>query len=503
MRKRTLSISLLVIAMSVIALLAACANEDSIKKDVIVEVGTPITLEAFFDTVPADAQFLTDVSGIDTSVPAIYQLRIAYGKYEADVICRIEDHTGPTAEAVPQSVYSNWKMPEATDCVTNVFDISGIAMIDYQDGIPAFTAGGTYDVAVVVTDVYGNSSVIMVPFTVIEDVTAPVITGAHDLELKGNPDELDFYDGVTACDDVDPNPMLKIDDSLVDYYTNGTYDLMYKAIDKAGNIGTVTVKLKISLPQEAKSSGSTGGRDPGTYYVGDGDPYALAASIVSGLRRGSDVETARAIFNWVHDTFWFRLLTGKRVYEHAAYRGFTKHSGDCYVYYACCKMLLDAAGIENMRVDRSPKYNGNVHFWLLVKLNGQWYHCDATEGYSDHPGVWFMCTDAQINDRYHQFNGSLYPERAGGSKNFKPSDTPTPTPEGGENDPSVSPVPGEGEGTPTPTPSQQGDPTPTPSQQADPTATPTQEPTQAPTDPPTQAADPTPDPGSENNGGEE
>ena len=114
-------------------------------------------------------------------------------------------------------------------------------------------------------------------------------------------------------------------------------------------------------------------------------------------------------------------------------------------------MLLDAAGIPNMRVDRYPAYNGNIHFWLLVKLNGEWYHCDATEGYSDHPGVWFMCTDAEIDDKYHQFDGSLYPERAGGSTSYKASPTPTP---------SVSPTPS---GTVTPTPGPTGDISPTPS----------------------------------------
>lgn len=497
MRKKTFGISLCIAIACILTLFAACGKkgEDLVKKEAIVEVGTPITLEAFFDKVPSDAQFLTDVTGIDTSVPAIYQLRIAYDKYEVDVICRLEDHTGPTAEAVPMTVYNNWKMPEASECVTSVFDISGVASIEYQDGIPQFAAAGEYEVAVVLTDVYGNASIINVPFTVVVDKNPPVITGAHDLELSGNPDDLDFFEGITVKDDIDPNPILRLDDSLVDYSKNGTYDIIYKAVDKAGNIGTAKAKLTISMPVEEKSSSSGG--DNGTYHVGDGDPYGMAANIVSGLRRGSDVETARAIFNWVHDTLWFKLLWGTPNFEDAAYRGFTKHSGDCYVYYACCKMLLDAAGIENMRVDRSPRYNGNVHFWLLVKLNGEWYHCDATEGYSDHPGVWFMCTDAQINDRYHQFNGSLYPERAGGSKDFKASPTPTPsvtltpsvsvTPTGGVPSVSVTPTPTTAN-APTSTPTPMPDPV-----QPDPTATPTPEPTPIP-EPPKEDPTPVPDP---------
>jgi len=475
MKKRVLCISLCILAISVIATLIACSNLGGIKKEVTIEVGTPITLDAFFNSVPEDAEFLTDISGISTNEPAVYQLRIRYGKKSADVVLKIEDNTAPTGDPVPVTYYLNWRMPEAYECVTNLYDFSGIAQVEYKDGIPSFTDSGEFEIGVLVTDVYGNSAVINVPFTVINDTTPPVISGVHALELEGNPDQLDFYEGVTVTDDYDTEPLLTIDDSQVDYMTAGTYPLIYRASDKAGNIGTAITDLVVKIPA-AQAKTNTSGGDNGTYYVGDGDPYAIARKVMSGLWGKNEVETARNIFNWVHNTLWFRLLSGTRNYEHAAYRGFTKHSGDCYVYYSCCKMLLDIAGIENMRVDRYPKLNGKVHFWLLVKLNGEWYHCDATEGYNDHPGVWFMCTDAQINDKYHHFNGALYPARAGGSKDFA---TPTPMPE---------------EETPTPTPSPSITDTPvdtiTPTPSEDPTM-PSTAPTTAPVD--TQPPTPTPE----------
>ena len=172
-------------------------------------------------------------------------------------------------------------------------------------------------------------------------------------------------------------------------------------------------------------------------------------------------------------------------------------------------MLLDEAGIPNMRVDRYPTYNGNIHYWLLVKLNGEWYHCDATEGYSDHPGVWFMCTDDEIDDKYHQFDGSLYPERAGGSKSFKASPTPSPSPS-----PSPTPLPSPSVTpsttpsadvtvTPTPTPAAEVTVTPTPTPEPEP-ATPTPEPatpTPEPATPTPEPAQPTPDPNADPNGG--
>ena len=490
MKTKVSSIVVCILALCTAAIFAACDTLYTLKNDVTIEVGTPISIDVFFENTPDDCEFLTDVSGINTNEPAVYQLRIRYGKNTADVVLRIEDHTPPTANPVPKTIYMNWKMPEAKDCVSDVYDFSGVAKIEYKDGEPVFTAGGDYEVPVLITDVYGNVAEIKVPFTVINDVTAPVISGTHDLEVEGNPDAVDFYEGVTAKDDYDPDPAVTADDSQVDYTKTGTYTVIYRARDKAGNESSVPVMINVKLP--AATTKNKTGSDNGTYHVGDGDPYALARKVMANLWGKDDVATARNIFNWVHDNFYFRLLSGKRVYEHAAYRGFTKKSGDCYVYYSCCKMLLDIAGIENMRVDRYPKLNGKVHFWLLVKLNGEWYHCDATEGYKDHPGVWFMCTDAQINDRYHQFNGKLYPPRAGGSKEFKASPTPTeeitPTPSE-EVTPSPTPVP---QDTEAPAPSATPTPVPQDTEAPAPTSTPTPVPQD--TEAPAPTSTPTPVP---------
>ena len=213
------------------------------------------------------------------------------------------------------------------------------------------------------------------------------------------------------------------------------------------------------------------------------------------MKKSSDVETARAIFNFVNTSIWYQTIRGRQTYEGAAYRGFTRHNGDCYVYYACMRMLLDVAGIPNMAIHRKAN-KGTIHYWNLVKLKGQWYHCDATR-YSHRLNGWFMCTDKQINDKYHQFNGYDYPERAGGSKEFKPTDTPTPSPT-----PTSTPVPETSDDpsqtsvTPTTTGSPTGSPdttTPEPTKGTDPRITPTVTITSTPV-PATDDPSPTPKP---------
>lgn len=495
----------------------------NLRKEVTMEAGTAIRIQDFFESCPDDARFVTDISSIDTTEPAVYKLRVFYDEtFEKDVILRIEDHTGPRGIALPQTLYTTWNAPEASDCVGYLFDLSGIAKIEYHDGRPSFKEGGSFNVQVEVTDVYGNSTLIDVPFIVVDDRKAPVIEGVRNLEVEAG-EEPDFFETVTAYDDYDEDPMIRIDDSEVDYENPGTYEFKYIAIDKAGNFSVAKAEIKVKKAKTTTTTSSTSnsvdvGGDAGSAGTsGSGSSSsakALASRIMSGLWGKNDVETARNIFNWVHSHISYVHVRGRLSYTQAAYRGFSRRSGDCYVYYSCCKMLLDMAGIPNMMVKRSPVTTNN-HYWNLVKLNGQWYHCDSTV-FKHRRTIYFMCTDAQINDKYHRFNGKLYPARAGGSTDFKPSDTPTPipteTPTPTPETTNTSPSSPESSVTPaisatpsasiTPTPAVSDTPEPSISGSDNPTSTPTQTPapeispeaTETPTPTPTATSTPTPTP---------
>ena len=457
--------------------LAEKQGKDNLKKEVVIEAGSSIKIEDFFSNCPVDAKFVTDVSDIDTDVPAVYQLTISYEKaFTEDVTLKIEDHTGPDGKAISQRVYTTWKMPEAEECVDGLYDLSGIAVVKYGEGTPKFEKGGEFSVPVTVTDMYGNDTVIKVPFTVIDDREAPVIEGVRDIEIEGDASEIDLLEGIFAYDDFDPEPTVKVNDFSVNYKKSGEYEVTYSAIDEAGNVSNVSAKLKIVLPESEKdknkdvdkdssdsdsssSSGSSG--SSGSSSSGSSDSaYSAAENVMSSLWRDSDVETARAIFKWVHSNISYQTVSDYMTYEEAAYRGFTRRSGDCYVYFACAKMLLDCAGIPNMMVERFPVYS-NGHYWNLVQLDGEWYHCDATV-FRDHPAMYFMCTDDEIDDSHHSFNGALYPERAGGSSEYyvAPTPEPTETPE-----PTATPAPTE---EPTPTPSEEPTETTEPTETSEP-----------------------------------
>lgn len=467
-----------------------------VKNDVVIEAGSSLKIEDFFEACPPDAKFVTDVSTIDTTIPAVYMLTVNYGEFfRQNVTLRIEDHTAPSGVAIPQTQFTQSKWPEATDCVEDLYDLSGIASVKYKDELPVNSGTGEFSVIVLVSDVYNNIAEIEVPFHVIDDHTAPVISGIKPLTSDGDPDGLDFFEGVTVKDDYDNDPLIRVDDSQVDYSKNGVYELIYKAIDTSGNICYETTTVTVSIP---KGSAAAKKKTGGAGYGGSAKEIATNIFKDYGMKKSTDVATARAIFDYVHNNIWYQRIRGAQTYEGAAYRGFTRHSGDCYVYYACMKMLLDIAGIPNMKIQRKAS-GGSLHMWNLVKLNGAWYHCDATR-YGYHLQGWFMCTDKQINDKYHRYDGYQYPERAGGSKEFKPTDTPTPVPTATpttdpskENQPTATPtaVPTTDPSKPTPT-TDPSKPTPT-TAPAEPTATPTSAPAeQTPVPTPTTApAEPT------------
>ena len=177
------------------------ANENLVN-EVVIEAGSQIRIEDFFERCPEDARFVTDVSCIDTNIPAVYQLKVFYSDaFEKDVILRIEDHTAPKGIALPKMQYASLRWPEASECVGYLVDLSGIAKIEYQNGTPDYQLTGDYIVPVVVTDWYDNSTVINVPFHVIDDHNAPVFYGIHDINIDNSENAvIDYLNGVSLKD---------------------------------------------------------------------------------------------------------------------------------------------------------------------------------------------------------------------------------------------------------------------------------------------------------------
>ena len=489
-----LQVALPVVMAVVVVTVASCAifsnsgSSHGIKTEVTVTYDTPLSVDLFAEdgTAASDLKFVSDVSVIDMSQIASYKLTVANGSHKVSAVLNVIDDVPPTADPVPQTVYS-LELPDPNLCVTNIQDKSEVT-VTYAEGTD-ISAGGTVLVDIVLTDFYGNKSVVQVPFECTSDANAPIILGAHDFEFMAGMGP-DLLSGVTATDDMDPNPTLIADDSDIDYMTPGVYPLLIIAADKAGNETAVTVNVtviendgSVPTPTPRPSGGGSGGSGGGSSkdYSGatTADAYAAARKVYNSVCNSSmsDVLKGLKLFRWVNRNIAFN----KRGVDHtswaaAACQAFGNRRSSCYGQWAACKALCDVAGIPNRKVWRSG--SSRVHVWCLCYLNGGWYHCDATQGYFS-----YMMTDAEIKKApgQHNFINSNLPARstisvqkyinysAGTIKPGLVLVTPTPTP-----------IPTESPETPPPT----AGPTSSPS-----TSTPTAKPTS--TAPATATAAPT------------
>ena len=103
-----------------------------------------------------------------------------------------------------------------------------------------------------------------------------------------------------------------------------------------------------------------------------------------------DTETASGEENWKAYTLYGALVDGKAV---------------CEGYSRAMQSLLGCTGMESILVNGTSK--GMNHMWNLVKVDGDWYHLDATWGDGDEMMnyQYFNVTDDRIT-RDHVIYGS-------------------------------------------------------------------------------------------------
>jgi len=392
------------------ALLVRLNGQDDtagVYREISIEYGQQITLSAFFDEVPENAAFVTDISQIDTSKVGEYTIQISNDQVIEDAVVNVLDLTPPTADPVPQEFYLIDEIPSPETCVENISDISEVHVF-YTDGTPTFEFGGEYDIGVSVVDEYGNLTEMTVPFTVKDDHLAPVIWNAKDLTIvMGEP--VSYKSGIKVTDDFDEKPSLEVDASRVKSSVAGTYPLTYTATDECGNQSSVTVNVNVII---RSSAGFTDEDDEESVQKA----YEMASEVLEQIcdEDDTDVEKAMAIYYWVNHNMGFTRHTKTfDSWADAAVSALTVRSCSCYGYWATCKAMLDVCGIDNICVTR-PASAGSVHFWSIVYLNGGWYHCDAQAWSGWIHSFVFMMTDEEL-EKFRPdlvFEGDLYPERA-------------------------------------------------------------------------------------------
>ena len=392
-----LLLEIIVAGFAVTALTIYNEDTDLIVNEHTIEAGTSADVSMYITGEPRFPKYVScnlDFSTVNYNIPQT--IRFTVRMYGTNFPCELDivDTTPPTAEAVPQTMFSVDAIPPVEDCVTNVYDLNEVT-IEWLE-VPDITMGGDLIAKAAVTDNSGNCSIVDVPFYVTRDSEAPVIEGTHDIEVYiGDP--IGYREDVTVTDDIDPHPILEIDTSEVTADEPGTYVVTYRATDFTGNVSEATINLKLK-------------KKPSTYVEPD-VVYAEAQKILDKITNSdmSDMEKALQITYWVRYNVYYVSNCDDSSWTRAAYDGFTKRSGNCYTFAMCAKALFDVAGIENMIIIRDP-YIYNPHYWNYIKIDDQWYHCDSTPriGWSSY---FFMYTTKELKNFWHNgWNGYNFPE---------------------------------------------------------------------------------------------
>jgi hypothetical protein len=360
------------------------------KTNVVIQYGEPLPpASAFLESGAPEATMTTRAN---TGKPGVYPVVLHInGNLAMSYLC-VTDTTPPYAE--PRHVNA-WQYDtfEPLDFYVGLSDVSPVTA--EFERVPDWSAIGEIEVAVVLTDGYGNRSVVVSGAFLREDTQPPEIIGAVNLKaLLGEP--CAFGEGVTAEDEKDGAVELRIDSSAADFDNAGEYPIVYSASDGMGNVNSVTVTLTVGSLNEA--------------YVNDMADATLAEILTPDM---TGREKAKAIHDWVRHTVRYTPTGAKDDVVSGAYNAYKLRSGDCYTYYAVSEVLLTRAGIENMCVTR---VGGNTqHFWNLIYLDDGWYHYDATPYSKYFDGSMFTESQARKytharGNHYYDYDASLYPE---------------------------------------------------------------------------------------------
>lgn len=366
-------------------------------------ISSAVTLEAgisqndALDTILASERGASLVRKVAFSTLATGEHTIAVRTSEGDfdVALTVRDTTAPRADGKRVAVYLPAEtFPTAADFVENVTDVSRVTAAFAQE--VDFTTPGKRAVTIRLTDEAGNTADVTAVLAVFDDHTPPVISGVKNLSVYVN-GRISYKTGVSAVDGDGTAVEVTVDSSAVKLSVPGKYKITYTAVDEAGNKATVSAVVAVLEITEDVVR-----------------PYAQ--NVLSRILKDSmtKLEKARAIYDWMEANVSYVTYADKTYWLRAAYTGFTTGRGDCYVYYAMSRMLLDCAGIDNMEICRDNP--AKPHYWNLVNCGDGWYHFDTCPHYKQYPLDAFMLTDAQVAaysqnsvKDYYSFDASLYP----------------------------------------------------------------------------------------------
>ncbi|MCL2446839.1 MAG: transglutaminase-like domain-containing protein [Oscillospiraceae bacterium] len=232
------------------------------------------------------------------------------------------------------------------------------------------------NVFILLTNEQGETQTIVSVLRIVEDGVPPVFSGIRDEIHVGRGSTVAFRTGITVYHS-SGQATFEVDSSAVDTSTPGIYEVVFIARTPLGQESRATSRVVVSASSEEQA-------------------LALVQPILDQhIRPGmTQAEKARAIFDWTRWNIQYAVGGTHGDVLESVVQGMTRRRGDCYVFYAVSRFMLEQVGIEFVSLRRYPIDTAR-HAWLLVNVGNGWHHFDSTPNERDLPNGGFMFTQAQ------------------------------------------------------------------------------------------------------------
>lgn len=194
-----------------------------------------------------DAKDVKIAGEVDVSTPGDYPLLYSFKRGRKEVNVHVEDTTPP--ELKVKSYTTDLTEQINPDMFIEQVKDAAETTVSFEKE-KDWSKKGKYRVKIVAEDASGNRTVETATLIREEDKTGPEIKGA-DADVKVlERKTVDFMEGVSVSDDMDPDPQMDVDSGGVDLDTPGTYKVVYVAKDRSGNETKIERKVTVEKDPE-------------------------------------------------------------------------------------------------------------------------------------------------------------------------------------------------------------------------------------------------------------
>ncbi len=362
----------------------------------VIEAGNEPNFEKIFKT--AEYEFDSSFNPDCINHPGTYKFQAKYRNRTKTVKLSVKDTTAPEVTLLNKIYISSKAItPTPEDFIDTVKEADSFSGEFLTDMTYDFQIGKSYSIEMRFTDPSGNKTGILTSvLSYIEDTQAPVISAPSVIHFEvGAP--LTYKKHITVTDNCIGEINLEIV-GTVDNEREGSYDIVIKATDIAGNTSSSKATVQI-LP--AGTSVSI-------------DDLNQRISAVCNTIIESDMTTeekCRAVYSYVQSNIKYTSKSTGNGYIEVAFNALDTKKGDCYSFFSLTKAFLDYLGIQNLEIKRTEGMGEGTHYWNYVNIgtasSPAWYHLDTTELVYNFNVSGCLLTTAQV-EAYDEWREGVY-----------------------------------------------------------------------------------------------